>query len=260
MFKQTTALAVLTLAAAPAMADVAITEFMINPYGGDADAPEYYELFNYGADTVDVTGWTLRDNSSGAFTFPEFSIPSGGYAVVANNLENFSTKWLAGGSDPRVVPVASGFQINNSSPGDGLILSDDEGNVEWSLGYSIGGDAGNAAAYRATFLAVDDFSVTNYGAPPQLATDAPLIVRNGLDGTGTLGYEDNDVTVDPFAYGSSARGADNVDTLDIDESLIEVEFGSPLLGNYTAATAVPEPAGLAVIGLGGLAFLRRRRA
>lgn len=221
---------------------VAITEFIIDPNGTDETAPEWIELFNYGAAPVDVTGWTLQDNASSRYTLPAYTIPSGGYVIASRNRANFLTRWLSGAEDGRVLAGDTNFVLNNSSPGDGIYLRDAADAVVFSLGYTIGTDNA-ASAYRATFLAIDDFTVTNYGVPPQANgnTGVALINRNGLDGTGTLGFEDNNRTADPFARASS----------------VATEFGSPLAGGYTAAT--PEPATLAAIAGAGLLALRPRR-
>lgn len=238
-------LAVTALTALPASgATIGVTEFMIDPWGTDLEH-EWIELFNYGAETADLSGWTLKDNSTGTYTFPAgASIPSGGYAVVAQNGAAFTARWLDGVSDSRVfstrdttdVTVDGVFQLNNGTPGDGLYLRDASGTDVWTLGFP---NATNP--YRATFLAIDDFTTTNYGVPPQDGT--ALIVRNGTDGTGTLGYEDNNATADPLMRASLANDG-------------ATEFGSPLAGNYTA---VPEPASLAVVGLAALGMMRRRK-
>lgn len=235
---------VVAAAAAQAAPTIAVTEFIIDPYGTDETAPEFVELFNYGPDAVDVTGFTMKDNASSVYTFPSHTIPSGGYAIAARDRNAFLARWLGGVDDARVLSASTPFVLNNSAPGDGLTLRDAGGNLIFSLGYTIG--AGNAAnPYRATFLAVDDFTVTDYGLPPQAG--AAGIVRSGTDSTGTLGFEDNNVTADPFAYVSAATSAG---------APVLLEYGSPLLGGYTA---VPEPASLAAIGLLGALAARRRR-
>jgi len=237
-----TALA-LGAAAASAASTVAITEFSIDPGGTDL-RQEWVELFNYGTEAVDMSGWTLKDNSSAAYTFPSgASIPSGGYVIVAQNGAAFTAKWLAGVADARVFstvnttdPAVDGrFQLNNSAPGDGLYLRDSNGDAVWTVGYVVS-TADPVSSGRATWLAINDFAVTNYGVPPQ--DGAALINRNGTDGTGTLGYEDNNRTTDPYAV---QNGSD---------------WGSPLTGGYTV---VPEPSVAGLAGLGLAALLRRRR-
>ncbi len=225
---------------------IAITEFIINPFGADADAPEWIELFNYGQNSVDIGGWTLKDNSSAVYTFPAgFTISSGDYAIASSNRTNFLTRWLGGADDSRVASNTFTFALNNTNPGDGLYLRNASGDLIWSLGYEVasttGGDTSAASDYRATFLAINDFSENDYGQPPQAG--AALINRNGTDGTGTLGYEDNNNTADPYMYASS---------------ISPLQMGSPLLGGYTV---VPEPSAIALMfsAVSGILALRRRR-
>jgi hypothetical protein len=231
----------LALAGAVHASTVAITEFIVDPHGTDTDAPEWIELFNYGKEPVDIGGWTIKDNSSAAFTFPTgFTIAAGDYAISAINRQNFINRWLAGIDDSRVVSPGQTFQLNNSAPGDGLYLRDDTGNLIWSVGYNISA-AEPVSQYRATFLAINDFSENNYGVPPQ--DGSALINRNGIDGTGTLGYEDNIHTADPFMVSSPAGGGG-------------IEWGSPLRGHYSA---IPEPSTFALLlGLASGLQLRRR--
>jgi hypothetical protein len=225
---------------------ISITEFIIDPFGTDSTAPEWIEVFNYGQSSVDIGGWTLKDNASTVYTFPTgFTIPSGGYAIASSNRANFITNWLGGVDDARVASNAFTFALNNSNPGDGLYLRNAGGDLIWSLGYQVssttGGDTTPVNQYRATFLAVDDFSQNNFGQPPQAG--AALIDRNGTDATATptLGYEDNNNTADPLMYASSSSPQ---------------QMGSPLLGNYTV---VPEPSSLALLLGSVLAFAVRRR-
>jgi Lamin Tail Domain len=227
---------------------VAITEFEYNPVSTDEDSPEWIELFNYGKVPVDIGGWTLKDNATSIYEFPTgFTIPSGEYAIAARDRAAFVLKWLGGVDDARVAAGNTPFVMNNSSPGDGLYLRNGDGDLIWSLGYNIGtADATAVSIGRATFLTIDDFSVTNYGEPPQ---HGPAhIIRSGLDGTGTLGYEDNNQTADPFMYS----------VLPVNTTAQTLSWGSPLLGGYTV---IPEPGTITLlIGIAaGLLSFRRGR-
>lgn len=240
-----TAALALLLHGACAASTVAITEFMVDPSGTDL-LNEWVEVFNYGTAAVDLSGWTLKDNSSAAYTFPSgTSIPSGGYLVIAQNGVAFTNRWLDGVADARVLStvnttdaeVNGRFQLNNGAPGDGLYLRDATSALVWSLGYNLSTED-PVSARRATWLAINDFTITNYGVPPQDNATGALINRNGTDGTGTLGYEDNNRTTDPLAF---QKGTD---------------WGSPLMGGYTV---IPEPGIMALSSLGLAALVLRRR-
>ncbi len=237
---------------------IAITEFIIDPLQADEIAPEWVELFNYGLSSVDIGGWTLKDNSSATYTFPAgFTIASGDYAIVTGGgaspappaveqrRKNFVDRWLGGVDDPRVASTFFTFATNNTS-NDGYTLRNANGDLIWNLGYTLnsppgGLDETGISPYRATFLAINDFSVNDYGL-----NTAPKINRNGIDLTGTLGYEDNNRTADPYMYLSSNSTQANQ------------QYGSPLRGHYTV---IPEPSTLVLMfGLAGgiYAFGRRR--
>jgi len=203
-----------------ARAGVAVTEFMYDPQGSDSGF-EWIELFNFGSTAVDLTGWSLQDNATTRYVFGTATINPGDFIIAAQNKVNFEQVWLASAADSRVVGGVP-FNLNNTSPGDGLLLRDATDATVWSLGYAVA--SGEAARQgQAVWLTVADFTTVNYGVPPQAGP--ALIERNGMDGTGTLGYEDNGFTADPYAYQvTRASGA--------------VELGSPLKGAYKA---IPEP-------------------
>lgn len=58
-----------------ASADIRFTRIVYNPPGSDADG-EFVTLRNYGAATVDMTGWKLFDEANTRFTFPAFTLPA----------------------------------------------------------------------------------------------------------------------------------------------------------------------------------------
>lgn len=47
----------------------------------DGDTPDWFELHNPGSDPVSLNGWSVQDSSS-AWTFPDVSVPAGGYLRV----------------------------------------------------------------------------------------------------------------------------------------------------------------------------------
>lgn len=260
--KWMTALAV-SMFAATAMANtVAITEFVNNTEGEDSGR-EFVEIFNYGPSSVDLSSWTLMDEDSDSYTFPGISIPSGGYMVLvaggsgsdltpAQAKAVFEQEWLGGVADSRVLGM-SPFALGNGD--DELILKDASNNTVWSLAFSD-----DETGEIGTFLTGDDFSTTAFGTKA-----APGVVRNGFDnGSGSfLGYEENVNVTDTFAYdsdfaaikdgtfltgqGIATNFFDNVDA---------ATHASPLLGGYTV---VPEPSSIALLLMGGVAVLRRRK-
>jgi Lamin Tail Domain/CotH kinase protein/Carbohydrate binding domain/Immunoglobulin domain len=77
--------------ASPLPRDVVINEIMYHPISGDSD-DEYVELFNRGAQGVNLGGWKFVDGIS--FTFPDNTIlPAGGYLAVAKNAARLMTNY-----------------------------------------------------------------------------------------------------------------------------------------------------------------------
>ena len=63
---------------------------MYKPISGNDD-DQYIELYNKGANTVDLTGWQFT--SGVTFTFPGVTLAPNGYLVVARNLTNLLAKY-----------------------------------------------------------------------------------------------------------------------------------------------------------------------
>ncbi|MEQ8237781.1 MAG: lamin tail domain-containing protein [Cyclobacteriaceae bacterium] len=181
---------------------VAITEFINDP---DVDASEeWIELYNYGANAVDLTGWTISDEDNDNSSIGSLTIAAAGFVILAKSKTTFETQWLAGVSDPRVVEI--NIQLANGD--DEIILSDNNDNLIWSLAYG-----NDETTRRATFLDINEDGTTrSYGSKT-----SPGVNRDGNDANGSLGYESNDNTTDPSAYTSTTG-----------------DVGSPLLGNHVA--------------------------
>ncbi len=204
---------------------IAITEFLNNP--GVTEALEWVELYNYGAESVDLSGWSIADEGVDDASLPSVVLPSGGYLILTGDRAEFLADWFGGADQAFVHEVSSGFVLANAS--DQLILRNAMDQIVWNLAW-----ANDEASAFATFLTPSDFSVTDYGT----AGD-PGISRSGddLGMPGFLGYQQNNFTVDPFAFFS-----------------ISGDLGSPMAGSYSS---LPAPGGLAVVTVA--AFWSRRR-
>lgn len=238
---------------------IAITEFLNNAEGEDSGR-EWVELFNYGADPVDLAGWTLTDEDSDSVSLPSIVMPSGGYIVLVNGASDltaaqskavFEQEWFGGIANPNVFGV-TGMALGNSD--DELIVKDAGDVIVWNVAYN------DAEGDHSTWLTMDDFSRTDWGQK-----GGPVINRQGddLGITGLIGYERNIETLDPLAWESDYLAikdsgfltGQGIDTLFFD-NVDNGSFGSPLTGQYTV---VPEPACIALMALGAMSALRRRR-
>lgn len=71
--------------------EIVINEIMFDPISGEAD-DEYVELYNRGTNSINLTGWRLRDGIS--FDFPAGTfIGPGSYLVVARNAARLRTNY-----------------------------------------------------------------------------------------------------------------------------------------------------------------------
>ncbi len=80
--------------AASAAADPFISEFLTENAGGlqdqDGDTPDWIEIFNPSASSIDLGGWHLTDTPTNLslWTFPATNLPPGGFLVVFASLKN----------------------------------------------------------------------------------------------------------------------------------------------------------------------------
>lgn len=68
--------------------DVIVTELMINPAAVTDGNGEWFELFNRRAETVDIRGWRIEDESGRTHSIPDSNpllIPAGAFLVLGNN-------------------------------------------------------------------------------------------------------------------------------------------------------------------------------
>ena len=110
---------------------VVLSEIMYHPSSENL-LEEYIELHNTGAATVHLAGWQLT--AGVRFTFPNVSIPAGGFLVVAADVATFTNKY------PGVTNVVGnwvGFLANNS---EAIHLDNAQGQRVDSVRYADDGD------------------------------------------------------------------------------------------------------------------------
>lgn len=202
-------------------ADIVISEVLGSTTGSDA---EFIEIYNDGAGSVDLTGWTIElwDSDAGSqFGGSDAAAP---YVVNAGVLASGQT-WTLGNSLAASAFGAGAFDdslpsnaIENSSYT--IILADAMSNVVFSA-FVRDADAGDSANRAGAAITTD--------------------ITVGPDGTFLpAGYRLLDADGN-FELSNFGIGAPN----------------DPGVANYPP---VPAPASLALLGLGGLVAARRRKA
>ncbi len=225
---------VVNLGVASATGQLAITEFLNNPDGAD-QGREWIELYNFGPVALCLAGWTVEDEGTDLFALPDVTITSGGYLVLvsggvpglggvdaATAQLIFAEEWLGGLESPSVIGM-QGMVLGNAA--DEIIVRDSDGVVAWSVAWSD-----DETPPFATFLThASGYEVRVFGDAEQ-----PGVVRAGNDMgvPGFPGYEQNDVTADPFAQVSQI--ADLVELFGDDfANVLQPSLGSPLAGGYS---------------------------
>ena len=103
--------------------EVLINEIMYHPYhpipGVENIGTEYIELFNRGSEPVNLAGWRLSDGVE--IVFPDITLGSGEYLVVAADVNSFTAKY------PGVTNVIGGWDGRLSNGGEAIELIDDTG-------------------------------------------------------------------------------------------------------------------------------------
>lgn len=122
---------------------VMVTEYMPNPDAVSDSNGEWFELYNPTNSSIDLSGWTIKDDGSDTHTIGKLSIGAKAYAVLAKN-SNSSTN---GGV--KVDYAYSGINLANST--DEIVLLDGSGKqvdrVTWTSSYQ-----GTSSALKALHL------------------------------------------------------------------------------------------------------------
>jgi hypothetical protein len=113
---------------------VHINEIMFHPPPAMPEDPrqEWIELFNAGANPVNLNGWHLTRGVG--FVFPNTNIAARGYLVVAADLATFQSNY------PGVTNAVGGWTGRLSNGGEKIELTDNLGQVADTVSYASDGD------------------------------------------------------------------------------------------------------------------------
>ncbi len=123
---------------APSASHVVISEVMYDPATSEPTT-EYVELHNPTGSTVSIAGWkinTKNDTAGSGFTFgPGYTIPAGGYLVLANHKASFD-----GSYSPAV--ATTGGMPSMTNTGEWIVLKEADGDVVDHVIYEAGYSGG----------------------------------------------------------------------------------------------------------------------
>jgi len=117
-------------------ADIVINEIMYHPlqpqFGAEPINEEFVELFNKGANAVNLNGWRFTKGLT--FTFTNVTIAPGAYLVISPNTVAFSSRY------PGVTNVVGNCEGTLSNNGETIELKDAAGDVVEAVSYGSEGD------------------------------------------------------------------------------------------------------------------------
>lgn len=166
------------VAAAPAnVIKLAVTEIMASSNSSGINA-DWFEIHNYGMDTVDLTGFSWDDESEapGTSVFPSVSIAPGHAIVVlddvASTKSQFETEWKAYVGTMTIITndEVTGSFPSLSANGDGVFLYDDNG-VEITNSVYTAANAGYSIEFDTTGTIIGDAVDGTNGAYTSLLGD-----------------------------------------------------------------------------------------
>lgn len=119
----------------------------------DAETGDWFEIYNAGESTLNLTGWKIRDeNDYNFYSFPDnFEIKAGEYIVFSSSTADFNAFF------PNTETVAIPFKLDNS--GDNIRLYDAKGNEYLNVRYNDKGEwpaTADAGGYTLEFQSYGD--------------------------------------------------------------------------------------------------------
>ena len=159
---------------------VLISEVFYDTPGRD-NQEEWIELYNPTSSTVDLSGWTLSDNTK-TYTIPSGTIINpGSYLVIARNKNGFFNLY-------GFYPDISGLNLNLGNRGDQVILKDPNGQeidfVAWEgyvTGWDITAPTGSSIERNPSSVdtdSVSDWTVTSNNGNPGSGIAAAFLFSN----------------------------------------------------------------------------------
>jgi len=188
--------------------DIVITEIMQNPSAVADSSGEWFEVFNQGAQTLNLNGWTIRDAGSDSHTISQdVFVAPGAYAVLGRNSNSgtnggvtvayqYSGITLANGADEVILDDATGTLVDQVFYDGGPNWPDPAGA---SMELSTVTVDNNVASNWAT--AVDPISGGDLGTP---GTGPDLGSGGGGGGGGTTGVVISEIMQNPSAVSDSS--------------------------------------------------------
>ncbi len=196
---------------APSSETVLLSEVYYDVEGTDSEG-EYIELFNPGSDPVELSGWSIKDDSSSSYSFDDsISIPGGTHLTVCRDKDTFESEYGK-------TPDAWDLPLSLNNGGDTLTLYDTDGQTVDEVGWEQ--DAwSELSASTGEVIRREDTSEDTDTVEDWIVSQPDPQVVDGGGSSDTIFYEDFEngnpwntsglwhLTQDSDQYGDSSSGS-----------------------------------------------------
>lgn len=162
------------LVASAASASLVVTEIMQNPRAVSDSNGEWFEVYNSGAEELNLNGWTFSDNDNDSFTIEEDVIVGAGeYFVLGVNSDilanggvevgyDYPGNWyLANGGDEVVITDDLGAEIDRVEYDGGPVFPDPNG----ASMFLVNPMADNSDGSRWAEAGIETYGDGDFGTP-----------------------------------------------------------------------------------------------
>jgi hypothetical protein len=130
-----------------ACGNIYITEYLNNT-AGDESTYEWFEIYNAGSASIDMSGWSVRDNAGGGVIDTLGLIRPGQFMIIARDAAAWVEAWNMGVQGANVHQWLGG---NLSNTSDAMYLYDAAGVLQTSLSYTDGEQSGSSIYFAGSF-------------------------------------------------------------------------------------------------------------
>ena len=190
--------------------DVVINEIMQNPSAVGDSSGEWFELVNTTGATIDIDGWTIKDDGSDSHVIDNggpLNIPAGGYLVLGNNTDSGTNGgltvnynyggsfFLANGADELVLLDASQLEIDRVNWDGGATFPDPNGASMSLLDTALDNNVGDSWCTSTSAFGDGDLGTPGAANSCVIAEVAPTVASTTPLDNGTGAALDSDIVI-----------------------------------------------------------------